>query len=74
MRLAGNLACMREMRNKNKTLAGKPEGNRYLEDWEKNIETILTETVLKYADWIHVAQGRDQWRAFVKKVMNRSVP
>jgi hypothetical protein len=24
-------------------------------------------------DWIHVAQGRDQWRAVVNTVMNRKV-
>jgi hypothetical protein len=25
-------------------------------------------------DWIDLAQGRDQWRALVKKVMNLRVP
>jgi hypothetical protein len=34
----------------------------------------LREKVLGGVDWIHLAQDRDQWRAFVNMVMNLQVP
>jgi hypothetical protein len=36
--------------------------------WEYNIEMDLKEIVLDSVDWIHVAQNRNRWHAFVKMV------
>jgi hypothetical protein len=42
--------------------------------WEDNIKMGLTETGIDGAKWIHLAQDRVQWRAFVNTVMNLRVP
>jgi hypothetical protein len=34
----------------------------------------LKETSFEGVDWIHMIQDRDQWRAFVKTVMELRVP
>jgi hypothetical protein len=34
----------------------------------------LREIVCEDVDWIHVAQDRDQWQAFVNMVMNLQIP
>jgi hypothetical protein len=34
----------------------------------------FSETRCRDADWIHLAQGRDQWKALVNTVMNVKVP
>jgi hypothetical protein len=65
-----------KMKHACKILVGKPEGKRPLgrprRRWEDNMN--LRETGLKNVDWIHLAQQRDQWRAFVNTVMNLRVP
>jgi hypothetical protein len=38
--------------------------------WEDNIKLDLRETGINGANWIQLAQGRMQWRAFVNTVMN----
>jgi hypothetical protein len=38
--------------------------------WEDDIRKDLWETGWEGVDWMHVAQGRDQWRAVVNTVMN----
>jgi hypothetical protein len=57
-----------------KTLVGKPEGKRSLGRFrrrlEDNIKMDLTEIGWEAVDWIHMAQGRGSWRAFVNTVMN----
>jgi hypothetical protein len=59
-----------------RVLVGKPEGNGDLGDpkhiWEYNIKIILEERE-RSVDWIDLAQDRDRWRFFVKKVMNPRV-
>jgi hypothetical protein len=40
---------------------------------EDNIKTDLRETGWDRMDWVHLAQVRDQWRAFVNMVMNLRV-
>jgi hypothetical protein len=59
-------------------LVGKPEGKRSLgrrgRRWENNIKMDLREIELVGADWIHLAQDRDQWWAFVSTVINLRVP
>jgi hypothetical protein len=42
--------------------------------WNDNIKTDLGEVGWGDLDWIHLAEGRDQWRALVNTVMNLLVP
>jgi hypothetical protein len=69
---------MGAMRNVYKILVGKPEGSRPLgrlrRRWEDNIKMDLREICLGVVDFIHLAQDRDQWKAFVNMVMNFRVP
>jgi hypothetical protein len=52
----------------------RPEGRRPLgrlrRRWEDNIKIDRREIVFGDADWIHLAQDRDRWRAVVNTVMN----
>jgi len=68
---------MGEGRVVHRVLVGKPEGKRPLgrprPRWEDNIKMYLRE-VGGDGDWMELAQDRDRWRAFVKKVMNFRVP
>jgi len=41
--------------------------------WEDNFKLDLMEVGWEGVDWIHLAQDRDQWQAFVK-VMSLQVP
>jgi hypothetical protein len=65
---------MVEMRNAYNILVGGAEGKRPLGSpkhrLEDNIKMDLKETGWEVVDWIHVAQDRDQWSAFVKTEMN----
>jgi hypothetical protein len=65
---------MWEKRNAYRILMGKPEEKRALgrprHKWEDNIKMDLRETGWGGMDWIVLAQDRDQWKAFVKTVMN----
>jgi hypothetical protein len=69
---------MGEMRNAYNTLVGKPEGKKPLgrprRRWEDNIRMDLREVGWEGVDWMHLAQGRDQWRAVVDTVMKLRVP
>jgi hypothetical protein len=57
-----------------KVLVGKPEGKRQLERprhrWDDGIKMDLREIGWEGVEWIHLAQGRDRWRAAVNAVMN----
>ena len=57
---------------------GKPESNRPLgrprRRWEDNIKMDLREVGFDARDWIALVEGRDQWRAYVRAVMNLRVP
>jgi hypothetical protein len=59
-------------------LVGKPEGKRSYgrprRRCENNIIMDLKETGWEGVDWIYLAEDRDQWRAFVKTVMNFLIP
>jgi hypothetical protein len=59
-------------------LVGKSEGKnphgRPRRRWEGNIRTDLGEIEWEGADWIHLAQDRNQWWAVVNTVMNLRVP
>jgi hypothetical protein len=78
MRWAGHVARMGEVRGAYSILVGRPEGRRPLgrpgRRWEDNIKMYLGEIEFGDVDWIHLAQGRDSWRALVNTVMSLRVP
>ena len=57
---------------------GKPESKRPLgrprRRWEDNIKMDFREMGCDPRDWIHLAEDRDQWRDYVRAVMNLRVP
>ena len=57
---------------------GKLKGKRPLGRpkcrWEDNISMDLKEVGCVPGDWIALAEDRDQWRAYVRPVMNLRVP
>jgi hypothetical protein len=69
---------MREKRNVNRLLVGKPEGKRPLGRPRRrcidNIKRDLLEIGLSVVDWIGLAQDRYRWRALVNSVINLRVP
>ena len=78
LRWAGHVAHMEESRNAYKILVGKPEGKRPLQRprcrWEDNIKMDFREVHCDPGDWIALAEDSDQWRAYVRAVMNLRVP
>jgi hypothetical protein len=78
MRWAGHVARMGEGRGVYRVLVGRPEGKRPLGRprcrWEDNIKMELTEIDIDGANWIHLAQNRVRWWAFVNTVMNLHFP
>jgi hypothetical protein len=68
---------MEEGRGVYKILVGRTKGKRPLgrlrRSWEDNIKMDLGETGIDRTSWIHLAQDRVQWRAFVNTVMNLRV-
>jgi len=63
---------MGEMRNACNILVGKLGRPRL---WsEDNIRMDLAELGWEGVKWIHLAQDRDQWRAFVNTVIRLPVP
>jgi hypothetical protein len=75
---AGHVTRMGEGRYVYRVLVGKPEGKRQLgrpkRRWEDNIKMDLCEIGIDGANWIHLAQDRAQWRAFVNTVVNLRLP
>ena len=69
---------MEQSRNAYRVLVGKPERNRPLgrprRRWEDNIKMDLREVGCDPRDWIALAKDRDQWRAYVRAVINLRVP
>ena len=69
---------MEQSRNAYRVLVGKPEGKTPLgrprRRWEDNIKMDLGEMGCNPRDWITLAEVRDQWRAYVRAVMNLRVP
>ena len=78
LRWAGYVARLEESRNAYRVLVGKPEGKRPLgrqrHRWEDNIKIDLREVGCDSRDWKALAEDRDQWRAYVRAVMNLRVP
>ena len=69
---------MEQSRNAYRILVGKPEGKRHLgrprHRWEDNIKMDLRELGCDPGEWMDLAEDRDQWRAYVRAVMNLGVP
>ena len=78
MRWAGHVARMEQSRNAYRILVWKPEGKRPLGNprrrWEDNIKMNLRAMGCDQGDWIALTVDRDQWRAYVRAVMNLRVP
>ena len=70
----GHVARMEQSRNAYRVLVGKPEGKRPLGKprgrWEDNIKMDLREVGCNPGEWIDLAEDRDQWRAYVRAVLN----
>ena len=68
---------MEQSRNAYRVLVWKPEGKRPLgrqrRRWEDNIKMDLREVGCDPIDWIDLAEDRDQWRVYVRAVMNLRV-
>ena len=68
---------MEQSRNAYRVLVGKPEGKRPLgrprHNWEDNIKVDFREVGCNSGDWMALAEDRDQWRAYVRAVMNLRV-
>jgi len=65
---AGHVARMGEMRNTYRKPEGKRPLGRRMHRWEDNIRKDLRERGWDFVDWMHAAQGRDQWLALVNKI------
>ena len=69
---------MEQSRNAYRVLVGKPEEKRPLgrprRRWEDNIKMDLKEVACDPGEWIDLAEDREQWRAYVRAVMNLRVP
>jgi hypothetical protein len=67
-----------KMRNIYKIVVGKSEEELSLRRsrriWEDNIRMDLRKIGWEGVNWIHLGQGKDQWRALVNTVMNFRVP
>ena len=78
LRWAGHVARIEQSRNADRVLVGKLEGKRPLgrprRRWEDNIKMDLREVRCDPGEWIYLAEDRDQWRAYVRAVMNLRVP
>ena len=78
LRWAGHVARMDKSRNADRVLVGKPEGKRLLgrprRRWEDNIKMDLREVGCDPGERIDLAEDMDQWRAYVRAVMNLRVP
>ena len=78
LRWAGHVARMEQSRNACRPLVGKAEGKRPLgrprRRWKDNIKMVLREVGCDPGEWIDLAEDKDQWRAYVRAVMNLRVP
>ena len=77
-RWAEHIAHMGQSRNVYRVLVEKSEGKRPLgrprRTWEVNIKMDLREASCDPGDWIDLAEDRNQWRAYVRAVMNLRIP
>ena len=68
---------MEQSRNAYRVLVGKPEGKRPLgrprRRWKDNIKMDLREVGCHPGEWIDLVVDKDEWRAYVRAVMNLQV-
>ena len=73
-----HLKHIEESRNAYRVSVGNPEGKRPLgrprHGWEDDIKIDLKEVGCDPRDWIALAEDKDQWRAYIRSVMNLRVP
>ena len=69
----GHVACMEQSRNAYRVLVGKPESKRPLGRPRRGWED-LREVGYDLRDWIALAEDRNQWRAYVRAIMNLRIP
>ena len=78
LRWTGHVARMEQFRNAYRVSVGKPESKRPLgrqrRRWEDNIKVDLRKLGCDPRDWIALAENRDQWRTYLRVVMNLRVP
>ena len=75
LRWAGHVARMEQSRNEYRGLVGKPEGKSPLgRPREDNVKTDLRKVGCDPGEWIDLAEDRDQWRAYIRAVMNLRFP
>ena len=69
---------MDQLRNAYRVLVGKPESKRPVgrprRRWEDNIKMGLREVCCDPRAWIALAEDRDQYRAYVRAVINLRIP
>ena len=72
LRWAGHVTRVEQSRNAYRVLVGKSEGSKPLgmprRRWEDDIKMDLWEMGCDYRDWIVLAEGRGQWRAYIRTV------
>ena len=78
LRWAGHVARTERFRNAYRVLVRNPESKRPLERprrrWEDNIKMDLRKVCCDPRDWVAFVEDRDQWRAYIRAVMNLWVP
>ena len=70
LRWARHVGRLEQSRTAYRDLVGKPEGGRPICRWEDNIKMDLREVGCDTGKLIDLAEDRDQWRAYVRAVMN----
>jgi len=48
---------------------GKPDKMNPRREWDDDIKLYIKEIVWESLGWIHVAEGKGQWRCFKKMIM-----
>jgi hypothetical protein len=65
---------MKNAKFQSEILSGRDHFEELIYGWEYYIEIYLTLMRYEDANWIHLAQDRDQWRVLVNTAMNFRVP
>ena len=72
------VARMEQFRDAYRVLVRKPESKKPLgrprRRWKNTIKMDLREVGCDLRDWMALAQESDQWRAYVRAIMNLRVP